>query len=172
LIECHPLPGLSDPSRQSTHGVDGLIITIHGEFEEDIAATSEKTLRSFSRTFVLGPGAPGGPPIRIVSDMLVARAWAPLALPQTSSISSAPQPSTEQQQQQVMAMKLMERTGMTTEFAVMSLRETGWDLEKAFLAFNKTKVYSPFRLEKEISWKLIFWQDALPPHAFTTAVAR
>jgi nuclear RNA export factor len=172
LIECHPLPGLPDPSRQSAHGVDGLIITIHGEFEEDIAATSEKTLRSFSRTFVLGPGAPGGPPIRIVSDMLIARAWAPLSLPQTSSSLSAPQPSTEQHQQQVVAMQLMERTGMTMEFAVMCLRETGWDLEKAFIAFNKTKVYSGLRLKKETPWRLIFWQDALPPHAFSAAVAR
>jgi hypothetical protein len=58
------------------------------------------------------------------------------------------------------------------EFAVMCLRETGWDLEKAFIAFNKTKVYSGLRLKKQASWRLIFWQDALPPHAFSAAVAR
>jgi len=39
LIECHTLPGLVDPTGQSVRGVDGLIITMHGEFEEQNDST-------------------------------------------------------------------------------------------------------------------------------------
>ena len=142
MIECHALPGLADPLGQSARGVDGLIITVHGEFEEKSSSTAEKILRSFSRTFILGPGAPGGPQIRVVSDMLALRAWGPLALPQ---IVPSPAPvqvtvGTEQQNQHAAAMQLMERSGMTMDYAVLCLTETGWDLEKAFVAFNTNKV--------------------------------
>lgn len=73
LIECHPLPGLPDPNGQSPGGVGGLIIMVHGNFEEMHPHTG-KTLdrRSFDRTFVLGPG-PGIAGIRVVSDILVLR---------------------------------------------------------------------------------------------------
>jgi len=84
------LPGLADPAGQSIHGVDGLILSIHGEFEELPSPSLEKALRSFSRTFVLGPGSPGGPPIRVVSDLLVLRAWAPLPLPSITANNLAP----------------------------------------------------------------------------------
>ena len=74
-IECHAIPGLPDPSGQSASGVGGLIVSAHGEFAEIDAATAQPTTtRSFDRTFVLGPGGgPGG--IRVVSDMLVLRAY-------------------------------------------------------------------------------------------------
>jgi nuclear RNA export factor len=138
LIECHPLPGLADPSGQSPRGVDGLILTIHGEFEEEVKPT-EKGLRSFSRTFVLGPGAPGGPPIRVVSDMIVLRAHSPLAIP--SQTANPPQSSNpEQQHQEMVTKQLVEKTGMTPDYAILCLTETGWDLEKAFVAFNANKV--------------------------------
>jgi nuclear RNA export factor len=141
LIECHALPGLADPTGQSVRGVDGLIITMHGEFEEQNDST-ERALRSFSRTFVLGPGAPGGQPIRVVSDMLTLRAWGPLALPKPPL---NPQPNqtiinTEQQKQEAMAMQLVERTGMMPQYSALCLAETGWDLEKAFMAFTANKV--------------------------------
>jgi nuclear RNA export factor len=143
LIECHPLPGLSDPTGQSARGVDGLILTMHGEFEEKPNSTTEKALRSFSRTFVLGPGAPGGPPIRVVSDMMVLRAWGPLASP----INVANPPAKinmgnqeQQQQQESLTMQLVGKTGMTPNYAMLCLTETGWDLEKAFVAFSANKV--------------------------------
>lgn len=139
LIECHPLPGLADPTGQSPHGVDGLIITMHGEFEEQ-NDSPERSLRSFSRTFVLGPGAPGGQPIRVVSDMLVLRPWGSLALPKAQPAPAAPVANVEQQNQEAMAMQLVERTGMTPQYSAMCLTETGWDLEKAFVAFTANKV--------------------------------
>src|SRR5699024_826518 len=69
IMDCHVLPGLADPSGQS-HGVDGLIVTIHGEFDEFDKASGKTGKRSFSRTFVLGPGLPGKNPIRVVNDMV------------------------------------------------------------------------------------------------------
>ncbi|KAG0651022.1 mRNA export factor MEX67 [Hyphodiscus hymeniophilus] len=143
LIECHPQPGLADPSGQSPHGVDGLLLIIHGEFEEEINS-SDKGSRGFSRTFILGPGTPGGPPIRVVSDMMILRANSPLAVPShplnpTQSSMPAPGVSPEQHQETV-TKQLVEKTGMTPEYAMLCLMETGWDLNKAFVAFNVNKV--------------------------------
>ena len=146
LIECHPLPGLADPSGQSPRGVDGLILTIHGEFEEEVKPT-EKGIRSFSRTFVLGPGAPGGSPIRVVSDMMVLRAHSPLAMP-SHSASSAQSNNPERQHQEIVTKQLVEKTGMTPDYAILCLTETGWDLEKAFVAFNANKVIPYLLLPK------------------------
>jgi nuclear RNA export factor len=142
LMECHPLPGLVDPSNQSVRGVDGLIITMHGEFEEQTESATEKSLRSFSRTFILGPGAPGGPQIRVVSDMLTLRPWAPLALPQISSISPETHRTSdpEQQEREAITMQLVEKTGMTPAYANLCLTETRWNIEQAFIAFTANKV--------------------------------
>lgn len=142
LIECHPLPGLADPSGQSKGGVDGLIISMHGEFEDQLNSTTDKSLRSFSRTFVLGPGGPNGPPIRVISDMLTLRGWSPLALPQISTIAPEAQPTIdpEQQKRDAITMALVEKTGMTPDYANLCLMETGRDLEKAFGLFTANKV--------------------------------
>jgi nuclear RNA export factor len=150
MIECHPLPGLADPSGQSPRGVDGLILNIHGEFEEEVSPT-EKGIRSFSRTFILSPGQPGGIPIRVISDMMTLRAHAPLALPKvdhsTQQIQQAPVQQIQQTQitQDDITRQLVEKTGMTPEYSVMCLTETGWDLEKAFVAFNANKVSTSFK---------------------------
>jgi len=144
IIECHPIPGLADPAGQSIRGVDGLMITMHGEFEEENASVSDKALRSFSRTFILGPGPPGGLPIRVVSDLMVLRAWSPLALPSLATTlpnASANNPdSVQQPNQEAITIKLSEVTGMTLNYSTMCLAETGWDLEKAFVAFTANKV--------------------------------
>jgi nuclear RNA export factor len=150
LIDCHPVPGLSDPTGQNAHGVDGLILMVHGEFEEKDGSGQVST-RSFSRTFVLGPGQPGGPAIRVVSDIAVLRAWSPLA--STSSTASTPAPapapaptpatgapSSEEQAKQEMVLQLANHTHMTHEYAVMCLEGSAWDLQKAFEAFTANKV--------------------------------
>jgi nuclear RNA export factor len=164
LIECHPIPGLTDPSGQSARGVDGLIITMHGEFEDQIETATEKSLRSFSRTFILGPGAPGGPQIRVVSDMLTLRAWAPLALPQISSISPETQATNdpEQQKQEAITMQLVEKTGMTPYYANLCLTETGWNIEQAFIAFTANKVCFFYNNLHTIS-RLTFIRISYPP---------
>lgn len=75
LIECHPIPALLDITGQSTTGVGGLLITIHGQFDELDGNTGNKVqTRSFDRTFILGPGrGPAG--IRVSNDMLCLRAF-------------------------------------------------------------------------------------------------
>lgn len=156
-IECNPIPGLVDPTGASPAGVDGLMLTIHGEFEEPNPTPEkpmEKAMRSFSRTFIIGPGV--SQPIRIISDMLVLRPWSPLAQPAAEQPSAQPQQvaggngPTEQQIQEAMALQLMEKTGMTLQYAALCLQETGWDLEKAFMAFTANRVrcasYSCFSL--------------------------
>ncbi len=145
LVECHPQPGLADPSGQSIRGVDGLLLTIHGEFEEEIKP-NEKGSRSFSRTFILGPGPPGGSPIRVISDVMILRSNSPLAvplLPANSIQYGGPAHVIGPEQQQEMVTKqLVEQTGMTLNYAILCLAETGWDLEQAVVAFNLNKVIS------------------------------
>ena len=163
LIECHLQPGLADPSVQSTRGVDGLQLIIHGEFEEEINPKNpnEKGSRSFSRTFILGPGAPGGSPIRVVSDMMVLRANSPLAVPSRpansiqNNIIPAVVVNPEQQHQEMVTKQLVEKTRMTPEYAILCLTETGWNLEKAFAAFNANKVI-PIIISALESASLIF----------------
>ncbi|KAJ5094642.1 hypothetical protein N7456_010503 [Penicillium angulare] len=72
LIECHPMPGLPDPTGVSESGVGGLIITVHGKFEESLGGKVET--RSFDRTFIIGPGGGVGG-IRVLSDLLCLRAY-------------------------------------------------------------------------------------------------
>ena len=160
IIECNSLPGLADPSGVNPGGVDGLMLIVHGEYEEpplDPAKSAGPAMRSFSRTFILGPGAPGNNPIRVVSDMMVLKSWSPLAkptpmqAPPTTALAPPPQQMmnvpvqlSEQQRQEAIAMQLVERSGMTVEYAVLCLTETGWDLEKAFMAFTANRVSSPF----------------------------
>lgn len=72
LIECHPIPGLPDPAGHSETGVGGLLIMVHGKFEEEIANKVDS--RSFDRTFILGPGGGVGG-LRVISDILCLRAY-------------------------------------------------------------------------------------------------
>jgi nuclear RNA export factor len=153
IIDCHPLPGLPDPTRQSTAGVGGLILTIHGQFEEMDPAIQKVGMRSFSRTLVLGPGLPGRNPIRVVSDMLALRAFNPLpgapdpaTLPPAAagSVPAAPIVDVEEQKKQ-MTMELTNRTKMTLEYSTMCLDGTGWDFNMALQAFEEKKV-SPYCL--------------------------
>ncbi|OJD18922.1 hypothetical protein AJ78_01108 [Emergomyces pasteurianus Ep9510] len=75
LIECHPIPGLPDPAGKSATGVGGLLITVHGKFEDFEESTTNKAqMRSFDRTFILGPGGGVGG-LRVVNDILCLRAF-------------------------------------------------------------------------------------------------
>lgn len=141
LVDCHPLPGLLDPSGQASRGVDGLVLMVHGEYEEVDLSKPQKILRSFSRTFVLGPGLPAGPVIRVISDILVLRAWSPLASASVEQAATtvATMPEAGSLQENILA-QLAFRTRMTPEYAKMCLAETGWDLEKAIAAFEANKV--------------------------------
>lgn len=72
LVECHQIPGLPDPTGQSFTGVGGLMLEVHGKFDESVDGKVET--RSFDRTFIIGPGnGPGG--IRVLNDIMCARAY-------------------------------------------------------------------------------------------------
>lgn len=134
IIDCHAIPGVADPSGQSLAGVGGLLITIHGQFEEAEKDLQMSGVRSFSRTIVLGPGRPGRNPIRVVSDMLMLRAFT--AVPLFTAVVGVD----AQEQQKQMVIELTNRTKMTLEYSHMCLEGVSWDFAKALVAFEEKKV--------------------------------
>jgi nuclear RNA export factor len=168
LIECHPIPGLPDPSGQSESGVGGLLVMVHGKYEESVANKVE--IRSFDRTFILGPGGGVGG-IRVISDILCLRAyggheaWSPenQAIPQAAAPAAAPaaaqppvpvaQPAVPdgygapgpgktdvQVQQEQLVAQLSARSRMTLQFSEMALSSNNWNLETAWQNFEHLRV--------------------------------
>ncbi|RAL00497.1 mRNA export factor mexA [Aspergillus ibericus CBS 121593] len=179
LIECYPIPGLPDASGQSTTGVGGLLIMVHGKFDE-INGTKVET-RSFDRTFILGPGGGMGG-IRVISDILCLRAYggheawapeglpavpqaappvAPQAAPQTVAVPGAPEgygmpapgKADTQVQQEQLVLQMSSTTRMTLQYSEMALSGNGWNMEAALKNFGELKA-----------------QGTLPPEAFLPAV--
>ena len=154
MIEAYIQPGVPDPSGQSPNGVDGFMITIHGEFEEVDAGTGQaKKKRSFDRTFVVGPGGLSG--VRVVNDMLTVRAyggaqafepdhmdgWNVEAPQATTNLDAVPQLpaglSVEMAEQMVAEMR--KQTGMTVQYSKDCLEQVGWDFQKGLEAFASVK---------------------------------
>ncbi|CAI7596294.1 unnamed protein product [Penicillium bialowiezense] len=171
LFECYPIPGLPDLTGQSPYGVGGLSLTVHGQLEESVGGKIE--IRSFDRTFILGPGNnPGG--IRIINDTFCLRAyggheaWIPdsLALPQVAApapgaasaaapaaVPGAPdgyalplpgKPDTQLQQEQMVA-QMSAKSGMTIQYSEMALSGNSWDVEAAWKNFEQLKVSTTHR---------------------------
>ncbi|EQB57579.1 TAP domain-containing protein [Colletotrichum gloeosporioides Cg-14] len=140
IMDCHMLPGLADPSGQPGGGVDGMIICVHGQFEE-CDKDGKTGLRSFSRTFVLGPGRPGANPIRVVSDMFSLRAFNPL--PNVFVAENQAPPAPEPQQRQAMIAELSKQTNMTPQYSEMCLSDVAWDFTRALAVFNEKKAQLP-----------------------------
>ncbi|GAB7347325.1 hypothetical protein MBLNU459_g4269t1 [Dothideomycetes sp. NU459] len=159
LIECQSQPGVPDPTGASQVGVDGFLITIHGQYDEmDVSTGQVKKVRSFDRSFILGPGGPTG--VRVVNDMLTVRAYG-------GSQAFEPEEVHQQQQQQPessapglppagltpevaeqMVLELQKQTGMTVAYAKDCLDQVAWEFERALQAFAAVRA-------------------ALPPEAFT-----
>lgn len=153
LIECHPIPGLPDPSGQSNTGVGGLMIMAHGKFEE--LSSGKVELRSFDRTFIIGPDG-GAQGIRVVSDVLCLRAYGgneawslegppvpqPVAQPAAPEGYGMPAPgkSDAQVQQEQLVVQVSERTKMTPQYSEMALSGNGWNVEAALKNFEELKV--------------------------------
>ncbi|KAI2618384.1 NTF2-like protein [Hypoxylon sp. NC1633] len=141
IIDCHPIQGLADPTGQSPVGVDGMIITMHGEFEDQEPGSMKTSKRSFTRTVVLGPGKPGRHPIRVISDTLSLRDFNPLP---GSTPAPAVQPNTVlQQQQQQMVVELCNRSGMTAEYSKLCLEGANWNFDQALHSFNEKRGQLP-----------------------------
>ncbi|KJZ78327.1 hypothetical protein HIM_02365 [Hirsutella minnesotensis 3608] len=136
IMDCHPLPGLADPNGQASAGVDGLILSVHGEFEEYDQKSGDRGMRSFSRTFVLGPGQAGKGPIRVVSDMLSLRAYSPL--PNVFAQPAEPS-ATIANPQQAMIVELSKQTGMVPQYCEMCLSQVEWQFDKAIAIFHEKR---------------------------------
>lgn len=143
IIDCHPMKGLRDPLNRKPEGELGMIITMHGEFEE-LQADGKTGQRSFSRTFVLGPSLTGRGPIRVMSDMLSLHAYNPLPTVAVSAANAAPPVLSPEEQQQMMLVELSKRTNMTAEYSKMCLDGAEWNFDRALAIFEEKKVsYTP-----------------------------
>ncbi|KAL4792969.1 hypothetical protein BDV19DRAFT_367402 [Aspergillus venezuelensis] len=158
LIECFPIPGLPDVSGQSSTGVGGFLIMVHGKFEEDNAGKVET--RSFDRTFILGPGAGIGG-IRVISDVLCLRAFGGNEAWQLEPQNAAVQPTVAgaaaippappgygqpapgkpdaQVQQEQLVMQLSAKTMMTLQYSELALSGNGWNMDAALKNFEELK---------------------------------
>ncbi|RYP03140.1 hypothetical protein DL764_005347 [Monosporascus ibericus] len=137
MIDCHPISGLADLTGREPNGASGMIITIHGEFDDQDPDTMKTAKRSFSRTLILGPGVPDRNPIRVISDMLTLKAYNPLQPVQSL------QPSDQEVQKQQMVLELSKQTGMTPEYSKLCLEGVHWNFEQALVAFNEKKAQLP-----------------------------
>ncbi|KAI1188094.1 hypothetical protein F5B17DRAFT_397230 [Nemania serpens] len=139
LVDCHPIHGLADPTGQNMLGVDGMIMTVHGEFEDQESGTTKTARRSFSRTFILGPGAPGKNPIRVVSDMLSVSAFRNLP----TSILATQTATVDDQRKEQMLLELCRQTNMTPEYSRFCLDGANWNYDQAMLSFHEKKAQLP-----------------------------
>lgn len=153
LIECQSQPGVPDPTGASLVGVDGFLITIHGQFDEiDVSTGQVKKTRSFDRSFTLGPGGPSG--VRVVNDMLTVRAYGgsqafepedvpqqPAAQPEATvpGIPVGLSPDVAEQ----MVLELQKQTGMTIPYAKDCLDQVSWVFDMALQAFTAVKANLP-----------------------------
>ncbi|KAL5365603.1 hypothetical protein BJX96DRAFT_159403 [Aspergillus floccosus] len=162
LVECFPVPGLPDSTGQSTTGVGGLLIMTHGKFEELIGGKIE--IRSFDRTFILGPGGGVGG-IRVINDILCLRAYggheawsvenpavvppglsatpvaapgAPAPAPEGFGMPAPGKPETQVQQEQLV-MQMSANTNMTLPYSEAALSGNGWNMEAALRNFEELK---------------------------------
>jgi nuclear RNA export factor len=134
LVECQTMRCVPDPSGANPGGVNGLIITVHGEFEE----VDSKKVRSFDRTFILGPGGPNG--VRVVNDMITIRAYGGI---KAFEAEPAAPVDNEAAQQQMIVLEIMKRTGMNQEYALMCFQESNHDFAEAMANFEKAKASIP-----------------------------
>ena len=135
-----------------------MILTVHGEFEEAEPGTNQTGMRGFTRTFVLGPGAPGKSPVRVSSDLLALRAYT--AVPSMLPANAAPSHATQQQTVEVtpsstsstgpsvevkqqLVIELSKRSNMTLQYSERCLSEVNWTFDAAIAAFEQNKAMLP-----------------------------
>lgn len=155
LIECQLQPGVPDPTGQSPGGVDGFMITIHGEYDE-LDPSNGQTIkqRSFDRTLILGPGGPAV--VRVVNDMMVVRAFGgtqafnlvtetyDTSVDATidNAVPDLPAGLTIQMAEQ-MVLELQKQTNMTIDYAKDCLGQVQWDMQRAVQTFAAVRESLP-----------------------------
>ncbi|KAH7123837.1 hypothetical protein B0J11DRAFT_580600 [Dendryphion nanum] len=131
VMDCQRMPGVPDLTGQYPQGVEGVMITIHGEYEEHRTAkgANEIVRRSFDRTITLGPGGTTG--IRVVSDILSLRAAGGVP-----AWNLTPK-------EEAMVLQVRQTTGLTTEMAIECLKAGNWDMNLASEIFIARKDQLP-----------------------------
>ncbi|KAK6499364.1 nuclear mRNA export, poly(A)+RNA binding protein [Arthrobotrys conoides] len=156
-----PLKWNYDSRNISYEDTVGMLLTVHGEYEEpeNVAMEGIASKRSFTRTILVLPNGAGGYLVR--RDMLLVRAYGGSSAWQAATLMPQPPPPPQPQPQPVVAQvteqaavqpvadpkeqmlqmiqQLISQTGLTPKFAEMCLEQTGWDLTKAMHAFNKVR---------------------------------
>lgn len=133
-IESQSLPVVPDGTGQYPQGVVGLLITVHGEYEEMDVSTGQATKRrSYDRSITLGPGLTGTG-LRVINDMLTVRAYGGCA---------AFQPEQTMTEQDVLVLEFSKHTGMTVDYSRMCLEQSAWDPNAALATFESAKATLP-----------------------------
>lgn len=151
MIESHVQPGIPDITGNSPTGVDGFLISIHGEFDE--LETSKK--RSMDHLIIIGPGGPTG--VRVVSHSITVRTFGGRQAFQPI-VNTPPMPATEPsaadgvpqlpagltiEVAEQMVNELAKQTGMTVAYSHDCLTQTGWDFNNALSVFQSVKASLP-----------------------------
>jgi nuclear RNA export factor len=129
------MTGLPDPTGVSKAGVNGLCLVIHGEFYENPQTAVKRRLRSFDRTFILGPGGSSPEGIVIVSDLWTVRGYGGIKAFAPESTA----PLTPEEEQAAMVAEVQRQTGMNAQYAALCLEQTSWRLEAALESFQQAK---------------------------------
>jgi nuclear RNA export factor len=144
-------------------GVNGLLATVHSEYDEINTSVNSGNggviKRSFDRSFTLVTDATGG--VKVASDMIVVRGYSGATAwrvnstiePFINNEQPAVQPAVQTMVQPVVTAEptmeeeqrkcqmLSEKTGLNLKYAEMCLVDTNWDLASAWDAFMWAKVH-------------------------------
>ncbi|KAL1639970.1 nuclear mRNA export, poly(A)+RNA binding protein [Diplodia intermedia] len=138
-IESQSLPVVPDGTGQYPQGVVGLLITVHGEYEEIDVSTGQATKRrSYDRSITLGPGLTGTG-LRVINDMFTVRAYGGCAAFQPEQVPGEPVLS----EQDLLVLEFSKHTGMTVDYSRMCLVESAWDPNAALATFESAKANLP-----------------------------
>ncbi|KAK1837303.1 hypothetical protein QBC39DRAFT_6658 [Podospora conica] len=158
VVDCHVFEHLPDPTGNGLGFAAGLFINARGVYEESDPANNVFGVRTFSRTFVLGPSKPGAPhPYRVVSDQLTLHKWTPAPTPETAASTMqivptpvVPTPSPvapvgvavlDDATKNQLIQEVSNRTGMTLEYSRMCLDtvNANWNIDLALASFAQLK---------------------------------
>lgn len=156
VVDCHVFDHLPDPSANGLGFAAGLFINARGMYEESDPANNLFGIRTFSRTFVLGPSKAGAPhPYRVVSDQLTLYQWTPAADTAASTMQTVPTavvpiptpagpvgvPVLDEATKNQLIQEVSNRTGMTLEYSRMCLDTVNaqWNIDLALASFAQLK---------------------------------
>ncbi|KAG0148217.1 hypothetical protein CROQUDRAFT_714639 [Cronartium quercuum f. sp. fusiforme G11] len=134
------LDGWQMPSMIGSLNENTIYVTIHGEFTE----LPNLTVRSFDRTFLLGPAGPAsaaalkGWPCVILTDQLTIRSYSsPIAWTPEQSTTTTNSLTIEQQN---MLTQFIEATKLNLNLALDCLIQNGWEPLRAIKNFEELKI--------------------------------